>query len=90
MQEMLSLILGSYVREVMVACSGKEAMKRMECVQPSLIVADICMASKGGYDLIPRVRAKGKNRSTPAVARNAYSPRTRALMPRSPRASTCS
>lgn len=73
MREMLALILGRYVREVVVAGSVDEAMRVLESVHPALIVSDICMPESDGYDLIRRVRASGENRATPAVALSAYS-----------------
>jgi CheY-like chemotaxis protein len=73
MREMLALILGRYVREVVVAGSVDEAMRVLESVHPTLIVSDICMPESDGYDLIRRVRASGENRATPAVALSAYS-----------------
>jgi CheY-like chemotaxis protein len=73
MRDMLALILGRYVREVVVAGSVDEAMRVLESVHPALIVSDICMPESDGYDLIRRVRASGENRATPAVALSAYS-----------------
>lgn len=72
MREMLALILGRYVREVVVAGSVDEAMRVLESVHPALIVSDICMPDNDGYDLIRRVRASRENRETPAVALSAY------------------
>lgn len=73
MRELLALILGQYVREVIVAASVEEAMQLLDCTHPALIVADICMPDMDGYDLIRRIRASGENRTTPAVALSAYS-----------------
>jgi len=72
MRELLALILGRYVREVVVAGSVDEAMSLLESVHPTLIVSDICMPDNDGYDLIRRVRASRDNRATPAVALSAY------------------
>lgn len=72
MREMLALILGRYVREVVVAGSVDEAMEVLESVRPALIVSDICMPEKDGYELIRRVRSKADGRHTPAVALSAY------------------
>lgn len=72
MREMLALILGRFVREVVVAGSVDEAMAILESVHPTLIVSDICMPEYDGYDLIRRVRASADNRATPAVALSAY------------------
>jgi CheY-like chemotaxis protein len=72
MRELLSLILGRYVKEVMVAGSVEEAMQVLDCTHPALIVSDICMPDKDGYDFIRRIRASADNKTTPAVALSAY------------------
>lgn len=72
MRTLLALILGRYVREVVVAGSVDEAMRVLESVRPALIVSDICMPESDGYDLIRRVRASADNRATRAVALSAY------------------
>ncbi|HSO34955.1 MAG TPA: response regulator [Labilithrix sp.] len=73
MRELLRLILGDYVREVVLASSVDEAMRLLDCVHPTLIVSDISMPDRDGYDLIRQVRATEENRWTPAVALSAYS-----------------
>jgi CheY-like chemotaxis protein len=72
MRDLLTLILGRYVREVIVAGSVDEAMRLLDCTHPALIVSDISMPDKDGYELIRRIRASGENRTTPAVALSAY------------------
>lgn len=72
MREMLALILGRHVREVVVAGSVDEAMTLLDSVHPALIVSDLCMPDADGYDFIRRVRASRDNRNTPAVALSAY------------------
>ena len=72
MRDMLALILGRHVREVVVASSVEEAMMVLESVHPALILSDICMPDSDGYDLIRRVRASRENRTIPAVALSAY------------------
>ena len=73
MRELIALILGGYVREVVVAGSVEEALRLLDCVRPALIVSDISMPDRDGYDLIRQVRATADNRTTPAVALSAYS-----------------
>lgn len=72
MRDLLALILGRHVREVVVAGSVDEAMRMLDSVHPALIVSDICMPEADGYDLIRRVRQMSENRRTPAVALSAY------------------
>jgi CheY-like chemotaxis protein len=72
MRDLLALILGRHVKEVVVAGSVDEAMTLLESVHPTLIVSDICMPDNDGYDLIRRVRLTAENRATPAVALSAY------------------
>ena len=73
MRDLLALILGRHVREVIVAGSVDEAMEMLQSVHPALIVSDICMPDNDGYDLIRRVRMNADSRKTPAVALSAYS-----------------
>jgi CheY-like chemotaxis protein len=72
MRDLLALILGRHVREVVVASSVQQAMGVLQSVHPTLIVSDICMPDADGYDLIRRVRSSPENRQTPAVALSAY------------------
>ncbi len=72
-RDLLSLILESHVREVVVAASVDEAMQLLDCVRPTLIVSDLSMPDRDGYDLIRHIRASSDMRSTPAVALSAYS-----------------
>ena len=73
MRDLLALILGRSVREVVVAGSVDEALKLLECLHPALIVSDLCMPDQDGYDLIRRIRSSGgENQATPAVALSAY------------------
>lgn len=73
MRDLLAVILGRHVREVVVAGSVDEAMDMLRSVHPALIVSDICMPDNDGYDLIRRVRMNADCRKTPAVALSAYS-----------------
>jgi CheY-like chemotaxis protein len=72
MRDLLALILGRHVKEVIVAGSVEEAMTLLQSVHPALIVSDICMPDNDGYDLIRRIRLDPENRTTPAVALSAY------------------
>lgn len=73
MRDLLAMLLGRHVREVLVASSVSEAMRLLDSVRPALIVSDICMPDEDGYDLIRRVRSSQGNQKTPAVALSAYS-----------------
>lgn len=73
MRDLLAIILGRHVREVVVAGSVDEAMALLDSVHPTLILSDLCMPDSDGYDLIRRVRSSQDNRATPAVALSAYS-----------------
>jgi CheY-like chemotaxis protein len=72
MRDMLALVLGRHVREVVTAGSVDEAMEVLSNVQPTLIVSDISMPDADGYELIRRVRASTCNSDVPAVALSAY------------------
>jgi CheY-like chemotaxis protein len=71
-RELLAMVLGPHVREVVTAASVAEAMVVLETVDPSLIIADIAMPDADGYDFIRRVRGPPSSRKTPAVALSAY------------------
>ncbi len=73
MRDLLSLILGSSVKEVVVAGSVDEALRLLDCLRPTLIVSDLSMPDRDGYDFIRQVRASKDNRATPAVALSSYS-----------------
>jgi CheY-like chemotaxis protein len=72
MRDLLAIVLGRHVREIVVAGSVQQAMELLESVHPTLIISDICMPEYDGYDLIRRVRLTAGGKLTPAIALSAY------------------
>jgi PAS domain S-box-containing protein len=69
-RELLSSILSAHGAEVQSAASADEALQILSSRRFDVIVSDIGMPGKDGYDLIEQVRAAGTG--TPAVALTAY------------------
>jgi PAS domain S-box-containing protein len=72
--EMIRFILDESGAEVMTAESADEALKALERFKPDVLVSDIAMPGKDGYDLIREVRSREPERGgkIPAVAITAY------------------
>jgi PAS domain S-box-containing protein len=84
-RELFTAALASYGAVVTAAGSVEEALTAFEQSPPDIIVSDIAMPERDGYELIRRVRAMGRERGggTPAIALTAYAraeDRRRALM----------
>jgi signal transduction histidine kinase len=80
MRDMLATILRLEGAEVRTADGVEEAMRIMAAWQPEIIVSDIAMPGRGGYELIQRVRDSGCNVPAIAVtARASNESRTRVL-----------
>ncbi len=52
---------------VVAACDGQEALERLETYHPHLMVADIRMPRKNGYELVKQVRQRPQFRLMPVV-----------------------
>jgi signal transduction histidine kinase len=64
--QLFEMILSQCGAQVTRLHSGSEALARLECEQPDLLVFDIAMPGLDGYELLARVRARGIN--VPAIA----------------------
>ena len=78
-------LLESRHAEVKTAASAAEAMEILPTLRPSVLISDIGMPDKDGYEFIRDVRALGAERGgdVPAVALTAFArteDRRRALM----------
>ncbi|MDB4942953.1 MAG: hypothetical protein JWP97_2487 [Labilithrix sp.] len=73
MRELLALVLTDFVREVVTADSVDSALRLLDCMRPTLLVSDLSMPDRDGYDLIRSVRADPSRRNLPAIALSAYS-----------------
>jgi signal transduction histidine kinase/ActR/RegA family two-component response regulator len=76
-------ILGECGAEVAVASSADEAMQLVEGFRPDILVSDVGMPDRDGYDLIRQVRGRVAAKALPAVALTAFArseDRRRALL----------
>jgi len=56
-RELLTVILTAYKAEVRTAASAVEALTMLESFQPDILVSDLAMVERDGYDLMQRIRA---------------------------------
>jgi signal transduction histidine kinase len=71
--EAVRVVLEDHGAMVRTAASAAEALDIMIDVRPDVIVADLAMPDRDGYELIREVRARTAGRHVPAVALTAYS-----------------
>ena len=68
-REMVTLILEQYKAEVITAESVPKAIEAYRKKQPDILISDISMPSKDGYDLIQQIRHSLERKSSlPAIA----------------------
>jgi CheY-like chemotaxis protein len=65
-------IFGECKAEMETASSADEALQRMSAVRPHLLISDIGMPGKDGYELIREVRQTAEHKGIPAIALTAY------------------
>ena len=84
-RELLREALGDAGAEVVTASSAEEAIATLRSRQPTVIVSDIGMPNRDGYELIREIRAlsPAEGGRTPAIALTAFArseDRTRAML----------
>ncbi|HBY64280.1 MAG TPA: hypothetical protein DEH78_31030 [Solibacterales bacterium] len=62
----LEIALGS-LGEVVVACTGREALRRLEQTEVEAVVTDLDMPIMDGYELLERLRSDARWRQLPVV-----------------------
>jgi PAS domain S-box-containing protein len=67
-REMLSQLLGPLGFEVMLAESGKEALERVDAIQPDAILMDMRMPELDGWESTARLKACPERQAIPVVA----------------------
>jgi CheY-like chemotaxis protein len=72
-REMLAALLEDAGAEVRTAASGAEALLAMRVWRPTMIVSDISMRGKNGYELIRAIRALPGGDRIPAAAFTSHS-----------------
>lgn len=76
-REMVTLILEQYGAEIITAESVERALVEYEKHQPDIIISDISMPEKDGYNLIWQIRNSSSAKSNlPAIALTAYASET--------------
>ena len=70
--EAVRLVLEDHGAAVRTASSATEALEIIADADPHVIVADLAMPERDGYELIREVRARTDGRNVPAVALTAY------------------
>lgn len=73
--EFLNFALQQYGAVPTVSMSVKEALSKLEEVQPDVLISDIAMPEQDGYSLIRHIRQAeaGNGKSLPTIALTAYS-----------------
>jgi PAS domain S-box-containing protein len=73
-RDLMAEVLGRYGAQVVALSSADEALERLASFRPDVLISDIGMPGRDGYDLIRAVRALGPERGglVPAVALTAY------------------
>ena len=69
-QELLKEIISSYAPELIYASvnDGEEAIKMAESLEFDLVITDMSLPNKNGYDIIKNLRKNKKYQSKPIVA----------------------
>ncbi|PWT74555.1 MAG: adenylate/guanylate cyclase domain-containing response regulator [Proteobacteria bacterium] len=76
---LLSDVLKARGYEVVTACSGEEALTRVDQERPSLVLLDVVMPGLSGYDVCRRIREKSATATLPIVMVTALDPGTERL-----------
>lgn len=72
-RRLLQKVLGDVGAEVIAASSAQQAIDSVNAAVPDILVSDIAMPGRDGYDLIRQVRAAGHTaRVLPAIALTAF------------------
>lgn len=71
--EFMRRLLTDHGARVAVASSADEALDLVDTFDPNILLSDVAMPHRDGYDLIRTIRAGGKNaRTLPAIALTAF------------------
>ena len=70
--ELASTILRHYGIKVETANNGKECLKLLKHVQPTLIITDLSMPHMDGWEMLQQIRTNGLTQHIPVVAVTAY------------------
>jgi CheY-like chemotaxis protein len=71
-QQLVSLILRHHGAEVYIAKNGNECLTFLEEIEPTLIVTDLAMPVKDGWQTLNAIRSNAATAHIPVVAVTAY------------------
>jgi len=73
-REMLMTFLGAYGMQVTAVESATEAIEKIKTLRPDLLISDVGLPGKDGYELINTIRTFDENEGgrTPAIALTGY------------------
>lgn len=71
-QQLISRILEHHGVTVYLARNGVECLKLLEDVEPTLVVTDLAMPSKDGWQTLVAIRSNAATAHIPVIAMTAY------------------
>ncbi len=71
-QQLISRILEHHGVQVFLAKNGNECLKLLQQVEPTLIVTDLAMPSKDGWQTLVAIRSSVETAHIPVIAITAY------------------
>lgn len=70
--QMVSKILRHHGAEVHVARNGRECLKALETLRPTLIIMDLALPEMDGWEALEKIRANPQTARIPVAAITAY------------------
>lgn len=71
-QQVVSRILEHHGSEVHIAQNGNECLKLLEDIEPTVIITDLAMPSKDGWQTLVAIRSSVETAHIPVIAITAY------------------
>lgn len=71
-RHLASAILAHYGVNVIVAHNGKECLRLLDTVHPTMIITDLAMPEMDGWEMLRQLRANDATYDIPVVAITAY------------------
>ena len=72
--KLLADLLGVKGYDVVIACSGREALVQLETAQPDLVLLDVVMPEMSGYEVCRKIRENPATQMLPVVMVTALDP----------------
>lgn len=71
-RHLASTILAHYGVNVIIARNGKECLKLLDTVHPTMIITDLAMPEMDGWEMLRQLRSNDATYNIPVVAITAY------------------